>query len=117
MRNTSVTLNHVILELLKLDIEPTKAKICAEKVVISNEEHTKDIPSLVKEAYMLALEGGQIKDVKAKISPKKVKLQPKYQENDIRVIIENAKKNQKPAFENLQLAGIIKDPLEFLSPE
>lgn len=118
MGNASLIINHVILELLKLDIEPTKAKVCAENVVISDEEHTKDIPSLVKEAYMLALEGGQVKEVKAKISSQKVKLKPKSQEdNDIRVIIENANKNQKPAFDNLQASGIIKDPLEFLSPE
>jgi hypothetical protein len=43
---------------------------------------------------------------------RKIKLQPKYQENDIRVIVENAKKNQTPACEDLKALGIIKDPLK-----
>lgn len=117
----SATQRHVILELLALGIEPAKAKECAEQVVISSEEET-DIPSLVKQAYALAL-GGKIQETTAtttKVSNQKSKAtsthkpkaKPKYQENDIRQIVENAKKNETTAYEGLKSANIIKNPVE-----
>jgi hypothetical protein len=110
MGGGSAALRHVILELLELDVEPALAKECAEKIVASSEKDA-DIPSLVKEAYTLALQGGQVKDGKAATSQQKTKPKPQYQENDIRLIVENAQKNQSSAYEALKLAGIIKDHL------
>jgi NACalpha-BTF3-like transcription factor len=106
----SAVLRHVIIELLKLDVEPALAKECAEKVVASGEKDA-DIPSLVKAAYTLALQGGQVKEGKAATSQQKTKSKPQYQENDIRLIVENAQKNQSSAYEALKSAGIIKDYL------
>jgi hypothetical protein len=114
--NLSTTQRHVILELLKLDIEPAKAKECAEQVVNLSDEHA-DIPSLLKQAYALAL-GGQLPEITAKVSTRKPKAKPKYQENDIRQIAENAKKNQTTAYEGLKLAEIIKNPVkDFISTD
>lgn len=108
--NASATLNHVITELLNLDVEPALAKNCAEQVVVSSLEEM-DIPSLVKEAYKLALQGGQVQGSKSKTSTRKTKPKPEYLENDIRLIAANAKKNQTSAYEGLKTAGIIKDNL------
>lgn len=107
----SPKLNHVILELLDLGVEPAKAKECAEKVIALSEADI-DIPIIVKEAYSLALQGGQVDQGTTQISKRRTKRQPKYQENDMRLLVENAKKNQTSAYKDLKTAGIIKDPLE-----
>jgi signal recognition particle GTPase len=109
--NVSATLSHVILKLMELDVEPALAKECADKVVASKDEDT-DIPSLVKEAYTLALQGGKVKENQTKPSKRKTKPKPKYKENDIRLLVENAKKDEKPAYVYLESAGIIKNPVQ-----
>ncbi len=108
----SAMLHHIILELLNLEIEPSLAKKCAEKVVTSGEKDV-DIPLLVKAAYTLALQGVQVqvKEGKASASQQKIQSKPQYEENDIRLIVENAQKNQSSAYEALKSAGIIKDYL------
>ena len=110
-QKVSPKLNYVILELLHLEVEPTKAKECAEQVIVSSDEDA-DILSLVKKAYALALQGGQVNESLAKANTKKAKLKPKYQENDIRQILEDAKKEKKFAYDGWKLAGIIKNPVE-----
>ena len=109
--NISATLSHVILKLMELDVEPALAKECAEKVVASKDEDT-DIPSLVKEVYTLALQGGKFKENQTKPNQRKTKSKPKYKDNDIRLLVENAKKDKKPAYVHLEEAGIIKNPVE-----
>ena len=109
--NLSATLRHVILKLMELDVEPALAKECSEKVVASKDEDT-DISSLVKEAYTLALQGGKVKENQTKPSKRKTKPKPKYKENDIRLLVENAKKDEKPAYVYLESAGIVKDPVQ-----
>ncbi len=109
--NVSATLSHVILKLMGLDVEPALAKECAEKVVASKDEDT-DIPSLVKEAYILALQGAKVKENQTKPSKRKTKSKPKYQDNDIRLLVENAKKDKKPAYVYLESAGIIKNTVQ-----
>lgn len=108
--NQSAILRHVIGELVKSHVELSIAKECAEKVV--NSEEDTDIPLLIREAYILALEGELIKKDTAKKNIRKTKSKPKYQSNDIRQIAENAKKKQTSAYEDLEVAGIIKDPLQ-----
>lgn len=58
------------------------------------------------------MQGGQVNESIAQTSTRKAKSKPKYQENDIRQIGENAKKDKKSAYEDLKLAGIIKNPVE-----
>lgn len=101
-------LRHVILKLLNLDIEPELAKKCAEKILNSSDEE-KSIPALVKEAYTLALEGEPIQAEGVEKSKRGTKAKPKYREDDIRGIVESAKKNKTSAYEALKLAGIIGD--------
>lgn len=107
----SPKLNHIILELLKLDIEASKAKECAE-IVIASDEDDEAIQSLVNKAYSLALGGGQLQDNSAKTSKPQTKSQPKYTTNDMRKIVEEAKKNKTSAYEGLKSIGIIKDPVQ-----
>ena len=110
-QKVSPKLNYVILELLKLEVEPTKAKECAEQVIVSSDEDA-DMTSLTKKAYTLALQGGQVNESLVKVNTSKAKFKAKYQENDIRRIVENAKKEKKSAYDDLKLAGIIKNPVE-----
>ncbi len=107
--NQSVKLRHIIVELVKLDVEPSVAKECAEKVLAINEDNA-DIPVLVKEAYIYALQGEPVKKGTAKTNIRKTK--PKYQSNDIRQIVENAKNKKIPAYQDLKAADIIKNPLQ-----
>jgi len=111
---SSEILRHVILELLKLDVEPSLAKECTEKALNSCDDK-ENIPSLVKAAYTFALQG---KPVKSEPSDNKreTKAKPKYPEGDIRGIVASAKKEKIPAYAALKQAGAIKDdPLgEFL---
>ncbi|MEJ1934884.1 AAA family ATPase [Nostoc sp. NIES-2111] len=109
-QKVSPKLNYVILELMNLEVEPSKAKECAEQIVFCDEDA--DIPSLVKKAYALALQGGQVNETLAKTINKKAKSKPKYQEHDVRRIVENAKKEKKSAYEDLKSTGIIKNPVE-----
>ncbi|MDZ8238659.1 MAG: ATP-binding protein [Nostoc sp. ChiQUE01a] len=110
-QKVSPKLNYVINELLTLEIEAHKAKKCAEQVIFSSDEDA-DILSLVNQAYSLALGAGQINENLTNTSRKKTKLKPKYHENDIRLIVQNAKKNKKSAYEYLKMADIIKNPIE-----
>ncbi len=111
MDNISATLRHVIIELINLDVPPALAKNCAEKVVASHGSNA-DNKMLIKEAYKLALQGGDVSREQSQPRKRKTKLQPKYQENDLRFQVENAKKNQTPVYEELKALGIIKDPLK-----
>ena len=105
----SPTLRHVILELLKLDIEPTLAKECAQAVLDASDNE--DISKLVKEAYTLALQGGQVEREAKKTKTKKKKPKPQYQDQDVRIIVEKAKENKTAAYEALKLEGVIQDNL------
>ena len=107
----SPKLNYVIIELLNLDVEASTAKECAEIVVASNEDD-EDITSLVKKAYTLALSGGQSQVSPTKTTTSKTKVKPKYQTDDMRQIVEKAKKDQTSAYEDLKSLGIIKDPVQ-----
>ncbi|MGG6297978.1 ATP-binding protein [Leptolyngbya sp. AN02str] len=107
---TSPTLRHIIIKLLDLEVEPETAKKCAEKVLDSNPE-TKDISALVKAAFALALQGESIETGKAEKSRGRTKTKSKYQENDIRGIVDNAKNNQTSAYEALKLARIVDNGL------
>ncbi|WP_414587907.1 ATP-binding protein [Scytonema sp. PCC 10023] len=109
--NVSPKLNYVILELLNLEVEPAKAKECAERVIASSGEDI-DIPSMVKQAYTLALQGGQVNEAATKTTTRKTKQKPNYQGNDIRQIVENAKKNKVSAYQDLKSVQIIKDPVQ-----
>lgn len=113
----SPKLRHLIIELVNLDIPPGDAKNIAEKVVAAHGEDVSD-KILIKEAYKLALLPEdidievQVENHKVLTKKQKTKLTPKYQENDIRFLVEKAKNNQIPAYDNLKKLGIIKDPLQ-----
>jgi hypothetical protein len=109
----SATVKYVIEKLMDppLNLDAAPAKIYAMQVVASRGEDT-DLTSLVNEAYKLSLQGGQVEENQTKPSKRKTKPKPTYQENDIRLLVENAKKDKKPAYVYLESAGIIKDPVQ-----
>lgn len=114
--NQSPILSTIILKLIQeLDVEPVFAKQCAEKVFNPNNEKY-DTCSLVKRAYALALQGEGVTDttnVRENQSKKinKVKLEPQYQENDIRLIVAKGQENEISAYEALKEAKIVKDSI------
>ncbi|MBD2413794.1 transposase [Nostoc calcicola FACHB-389] len=110
-QKVSPKLNWIIARLLELEVEASRAKECAEQVIVINDENA-DIATLVNKAYALALQGGQVNTNLVKTSQKKAKLKTKYIENDILCAVENAQKEKKSAYEGLKLAGIIKNPVE-----
>lgn len=108
---SSEILSYVILELLKLNVEPILAKECTEKALDSCSDK-ENIPDLVKTAYTFALQGNLVKAEPAK-SKRGAKAKSEYQEGDIRGIVASAKKEKIPAYEALKRAGAIKDnPVE-----
>jgi hypothetical protein len=108
--NLSVEERYIVLELLKLGVDAFKAQECAKQVITLRNEDA-DVSTLVNNAYALALGENLAKDTSQK-NTRRSKNKQKYQENDIRQIVENAKKNKTSAYEDLKLAKIVKDPLE-----
>lgn len=108
--NLSVEERYIVLELLKLGVDAFKAQECAKQVITLKIEDA-DVSTLVNNAYALALGKNLAKDTSQK-NTRRSKNKQKYQENDIRQIVENAKKNKTSAYEDLKLAKIVKDPLE-----
>ncbi|MDJ0742538.1 MAG: ATP-binding protein [Xenococcaceae cyanobacterium MO_167.B27] len=113
----SPILSTVILQLIQeLDVEPLFAKQCAEKV-FNPKDKNHNISSLVKQAYALVLQGGgattttNIKETQSK-KTNKVKLEPQYQENDMRLIVAEAQKKGISAHDALKQAGFIRNPID-----
>ncbi|MGL6343559.1 MAG: ATP-binding protein, partial [Waterburya sp.] len=103
----SPILHAVILHLIEeLDVEPALAKLSAEAVVQDN--NSTDIKFLIKEAYKVALQGGRSFENKNR----NTKPKPVYQENDMRLIVAQAKENDISAYEALKQAGFIKNPID-----
>lgn len=103
----SPLLKQVIVELLELEVEPALAKRLGERMVNEYPEEI-DIAKLVNQGYKIALQGEAF-DSKPKKTKSKGKLNPNYTENDMRKILEEAKRNQSPVYEPLVEANIIKD--------
>jgi AAA domain len=111
-KNDSPQKRHIILELLKLDIEPSRAKECAEQA-ISKSGDDADIKQLVTQAYTFALEG-EISTKKPKTSPKSdaKKISPKYQSGDIRLLLANSTENKTSGYAEFQKLGYVGNMLQ-----
>ena len=110
----SPILSTVILKLIQeLKVDALLAKQCAEKV-FSPEQKPHDIQSLVNEAYALSLQRVRSLEIETKNQPKspKAKLEPKYQENDMRLIVAKAQENNISAHDALKQAGFIRNPID-----
>ncbi len=112
----SPILSTVILKLIQeLNVNALLAKQCAEKVFNPNKKQH-DVQDLVNEAYALSLQSGgsasiEIEKDNQKRSTK-AKLEPKYQENDMRSIVAEAQKQDISAHNALKQAGFIKNPID-----
>ena len=103
----SPILHAIILNLIEeLDVEPVLAKLSAETVV--NNSDTSDIKFLIKESYKVALQGGRMTES----NNKKTKIKPVYQENDMRLIVAQAKENGISPYDALKQAGFIRNPID-----
>ncbi|MGL4882392.1 MAG: hypothetical protein ACRC8K_15225, partial [Waterburya sp.] len=107
----SPILSTVILKLIQeLNVDALLAKQCAEKV-FEPKKKQHDVQSLVNEAYALSLESGGVIPIEIEIKNLKkskiVKLKPKYQENDMRLIVAKAQEDGISAHDALKQAGWI----------
>ena len=112
----SPILSTVILKLIQeLKVNALIAKQCAEKV-FDPKKKQHDVQSLVNEAYALSLQGGVTASIdvvtKNQKKSKKVKLEPKYLENDMRLIVAEAQENGISAHDALKQAGFIRNPID-----
>jgi energy-coupling factor transporter ATP-binding protein EcfA2 len=112
----SPILSTVILKLIQeLDVDALLAKQCAEKV-FDPKKKQHNIQSLVNEAYALSLQSGATVPIeietKNQKKTKKMKLEPQYQENDMRLIVAKAKENGISAYDALKQAGFIRNPID-----
>lgn len=93
-----------ILRLLDLDIDPNQGKKYVD-LVIKNYETPQDINEVVKLAYRMIIESEESSNKKQK--SRKV---DEYEENDLRHIIKEGRKQKLSAYESLKNAGYIKVP-------
>jgi hypothetical protein len=112
----SPILNTVILKLIQeLNVEALLAKQCAEKVFAPKRKQH-DVQSLVNEAYALSLQSEGVIPIEIEIKKLKkseiVKLEPKYQENDMRLIVAKAQEDGISAHDALKQAGLIRNPID-----
>ena len=112
----SPILNTIILELIQeLKVDALLAKQCAEKV-FDPKKKQHNVQALVNEAYALSLQSGGIASIEIekdnRKKSKKAKLEPKYQENDMRLIVAKAQENDISAYDALKQAGFIRNPID-----
>ena len=114
----SPVLATVILKLIQeLNVDALLAKQCAEKVFDPKKKQY-NVQDLVNAAYALCLQSGGDASIKIEKSDRqkstKAKLEPKYQENDMRLIVAEAQEKGISAHDALKQAGFIKNPIDDL---
>lgn len=92
-----------ILKLIDLDITPEKAKKAVETVINSNNDF-QNTNEIVKRAYSIIIGVNYPKNEKIKKQKKIIE----YAENDLRLIVEEGKKNELSAYDSLLNCGFIK---------
>lgn len=113
-RRTSIApaLNEIILGLLDLKLPLITAQQFAEKVYA--EQETGDtLSALIEKAFRLFLTDDTASPVNNSVVRKKKsseKMCKKYIQGDLRLIVADAKKSQKPAYAALNDNGVIKSP-------
>lgn len=104
-------LNEIIIGLLDLKIPVITAQQLAEKVY-AEQESGDTLASLIEKAFRLSLTDQPSSPInKHEVKPASKKLPKKYIQGDLRLIVADAKKSQKPAYAGLKDAGVIKSPL------
>ena len=111
----SPVLATVILKLIQeLKVDALLAKQCAEKV-FDPKKKQHNIQDLVNEAYALSLQSGGSALIEIEKNERKkstrAKLEPKYQENDMRLIAAEAQQQGISTHDALKEAGFIKNPV------
>ena len=115
-KQQSPILSTVILKLIQeLNVDALLAKQCAEKV-FNPKKKQHNVQDLVNEAYALSLQSGETVPIEIGRNhlkkSKKAKLEPKYQENDMRLIVAKAQEQGISAHDALKEAGFIKNPID-----
>lgn len=111
--NSLPGLNEIILGLLDLKVPLMRAQQLAEKVY-AEQETSDSLATLIEKAFRLSLTDYSTNVVKEPTANEKKsakKLSKKYIQGDLRLIVADAQKLQKPAYSGLKDAGVIKSPL------
>lgn len=113
------TLEKVLLELLRMEIEPSIAQKAAEQVVVKHGDSV-ILGIAVKEALQLVFEleksfpeDSSVTATKTQKQPKRKKKEPVSNDpQELRIIIDRGREKQQSAYESLREAGYIKAPIE-----
>lgn len=101
----------VILKLVDMDVEPSKAKTVVSEVIKSIcGEVTENI--VFRESYKQIAREELNKEGDKQDTKKTRKIKPKREPDDLRTIVENGRTEGKSAYEALKTVGVIKDPIE-----
>lgn len=103
-------LQNAVLKLMEFGIEPELAKRTVQEVIKANNKET-DVTKIIKESMILALRD-DIDKAEKKKSRKPAIINPKRDKNDLRLIVEEGRKQNKSAYEALKAAGVISNPVE-----
>ncbi|HEX8371080.1 MAG TPA: ATP-binding protein [Pyrinomonadaceae bacterium] len=109
--NSLPGLNEIILGLLDLKVPLMTAQQVSEKVY-AEQESGDTLAALIERAFRLSLTNyatAKVPAVKEKKTSKKQS--KKYIQGDLRLIVADAKKAERPAYSGLKDAGVIKSPL------
>lgn len=107
---------YAVLKLVELGIDANIAKISVMETIDANPQNL-DKLFLVKEAMKIAFEKEQNK-LEENRKRKAKRNNTKLQENDLRYVVDIGKKNLYSAYEALNKAGYIKDPItEFIKED
>lgn len=111
--NSLPGLNEIILGLLDLKVPMKTAQQLAEKVY-AEQESGDTLAALIEKAFRLSLTDYTVAASKeSSVKGKKIseKQSKRYIQDDLRLIVAEAKKSQKDAYNGLKDAGVIKSPL------
>jgi hypothetical protein len=109
--NSLPGLNEIILRLLDLKVPLMTAKQVSEKVY-AEQESGDTLADLIERAFRLSLTDYAVsKSSAAKEKKTSNKQSKKYIQDDLRLIIADAKKAQRSAYSELKDAGVIKSPI------
>ncbi|MFV2048493.1 ATP-binding protein [Metabacillus sp. YM-086] len=104
-------IEEVVLKLLQMDIEPKLAKRCAEQVIKEHGEMI-EVTFALKESMKLALSLEDEKKTKPKQRrTKKIESDKIIRPLDLRLIVQDGKKEKMSAYESLEKADFIRNPL------
>lgn len=106
----SELLQHAVIKLLEFGIESEIAKKAVNDVINTNNSNI-DLSKLIKESMIIALKD-DIDKAEKKKNRKPTLINKNRDNNDLRVIVEEGRKQNMSAYQALKAAGVISNPVE-----